>query len=821
MRHKTIFIIKSLAFLLFIVIFNSCGKDEPSPSPNLMNTISLSTKFLDLPKEATLENITLDAEGNWQIINEANAWVTLSPMEGNAGKGIVLQINVAENKTSNVRIAKILVKSVGSLIYDTLTIRQYGATPYVPINWDKDATISRLDLNTGTVDITFKDEVPIFTPGISSIVVPTDSLVYIRVVNEVQSKGNHVSLRTTEGDMTNIFMNQEFTLSTIPLEKISFSRSGNINTTDSKGVIHPVRISTRSEEGFNVVLYDAENVSLQRNMDIDKNLRFFYYQKDFSGKKLYDKGGVTLQWDKCIFESALDGQFHFSFADTMEVLNESLVVPKGELLTFFYLLKGSIDFDMLLHMIAVNDFNGVTSEPVEVMKDVLGKNGIHIDFIVGNVPVRIIVKADILGDASITSKMRCDLTGGLHTGLTLSCGLSYYGKDNGFRAEKGVDPHFTLYKPEIKVKGKMDVNASIYPEISVMLYNFAGPTVKVIPTIGDEIQYGGHAGGESEKYASWTNRFYTFINATGQLNLNFIGKTVSSPELSLMDEFQKDIYRTPEHIVFTENNVKACVDQPVSVTVKVTDYSALQDDSPLSTGTVVKFEPTEGIVNHEFAMTGIDGTATVTYIPASERSFLKAKIMTADGKEIDSDILYPSFDNKINLVGVWRVLRGITGDKNIDNIRFYPDGKYEYVYYYNPIQHGEVYDGFEILDGNAGGTYLLHDIILTDHHDYLGKIDFGSTFYQDNSIEYIKQPNGTYIQKPISMKDYWNPELYLLFGRDGTYRIQVEASEIDEYGNPKEISLWNYAGQHDVIALKRVSEDPNAEITETYLDDFL
>ena len=288
-----------------------------------------------------------------------------------------------------------------------------------------------------------------------------------------------------------------------------------------------------------------------------------------------------------------------------------------------------------------------------------------------------------------------------------------------------------------------------------------------------------------------------------------------------MDEFQKDIYRTPEHIVFTENNVKACVDQPVSVTVKVTDYSALQDDSPLSTGTVVKFEPTEGIVNHEFAMTGIDGTATVTYIPASERSFLKAKIMTADGKEIDSDILYPSFDNKINLVGVWRAHRGITGDKNIDNIRFYPDGKYEYVYYYNPIQHGEVYDGFEILDGNAGGTYLLHDIILTDHHGYLGKIDFGSTFYQDNSIEYIKQPNGTYIQKPISMKESHNPELYLLFGRDGTYRIQVEASEIDEYGNPKEISLWNYAGQHDVIVLKRVSEDPNAEITETYVDDFL
>lgn len=808
-RFNPILVQKNIAFLLLIIFFYSCNKEEPSPLPNPENEISISTKYLDLSKEMTSEEITLDAESNWQIINDTNTWVTVSPMEGNAGKGIILQVNATENETPNVRIAKILIKSVSSSTCDTLTIRQYGKTPYVPIAWDKDATLSRFDLKSGVVDITFNGDIPNFTPGVSSIVVPTDSLVYIRVVNEAQENGNQVSLKTTEGNMTNIFMNQEFTLSTVPLEKKLFLRSGNLSTTDSKGVIHPIRISTFDKEGRKTVLYDAENPALLRNMDIDKNLNFFYYRKDFSGKTLFKKGGVTLQWDKCVFESALDGQFHFSFSDTMQVLNESLVVPKGELLTFFYLLKGSVDFDLLLHMIAEGKFGGETSEPVEIVKDVLGVKGLHIDFMVGNVPVRIVVKVDILGEASITSQMRGDLTGGFHTGLTLSCDVSYYGKDNGFRAEKGVIPHFSLYKPEIKVKGKMDVNASIYPEISVMLYNFAGPTVKVIPTLGDEIQYGGHAGGESEIYASWTNRLYTNINATGQLNLNFVGETISSPELPLMDEYQKDLYRTPEQIEFTEKNVKTRVGKPITVKVKVTDYSALQEDPPLSTGAVVKFEPTEGKVKQEFALTGIDGTASVVYTPTSEESYLKAKIMNADGEEIDSDILYPKFGKAIDIVGIWyspvNVANGGT-----DRLVFYPDGTY--AYQYNEESYGGT--AYYIYDGKCNGTYHLDDAIghtvtgdTTGAIYVAGYIDLMPLSFKDNSRGGQKNPDGGYDPISISLKDEGVcPEFYSLYTVEGRYNISFSKDGNGEYN---EVCIHgNIPTPTKSITLYRISENP-------------
>lgn len=748
-----IFVSKNVFFLLLIMICLSCNDEESLPSSGSGDGILLVPKFLDLPKEASSEEVLFSADTDWRIENNTDTWVTISPMEGNAGNNISLQIHVAENDKPEVRIAKVVVKTLDNIEADTLTIRQFGMTPYVNIDWNEEATLSRFDLSTGAVDISFTGEIPTFVPRISSIVVPTDSLFYIRIVDEVQVKGNQVSLKTTEGNMTNIFMNQEFTLSTIPIEPASLLRSGIISTTDANGIIHPIRISTRTEEGEKIVFYDAENPFSLRNMDIDKNMNFFYYHKSFSGDTLFDKGGVSLLWDKCDFTSRVDGQFHFSFADSIHILNGGIVVPKGELLTFFYLLKGSIDFDMLLHMIAMKKYEGKTKEPISIIKDALGKNGIRVDFLVGNVPVSINVKASILGEASITSEMRGDLIGGLRTGLALSCSVSYYGKDNGFKAEGSVSPSFHLYKPEIKVKGTMDVNASIYPVISVMLYNFAGPTVKVIPTLGDEIRYGGQIGGESETYASWTNRLYTLINATGQLNLNFVGKPFSSPELSLMKEYSKDIYRTPENIEFMEKEVKAQVGKPITVKVKVTDYSALQDEAPVATGAVVKFEPTEGKVNQEFAITGIDGIATIVYTPTSEQSFLKAKIMDADGNEIASDVLKPQFDNSIDIIGTYKSLTYMSNPELVDNVTFYPDGTYKYVFklpspYDLEIQHTEIKGVYhiegEVIFAPGSNDYFTYLVITPNSRtDTYLVVGFDGEYKQLPEDKIVRSPART------------------------------------------------------------------------------
>lgn len=192
---------------------------------------------------------------------------------------------------------------------DTLVIRQSGITSYIDIDWERDATLSSFNLKSGEININFKSGMPHFVAGISTIIVPTDSCNYIRTINDFRITGNNAILQTKEGNMTDIFRNQEFTLSTVPLESATVSRSGNINTTDNHGVIHPVQIVTRTDNGEEVILYDVKNPMQTRNMEIHETTGFFYWNKNCSGYEIFKERGVTLQWDKCLFEAALDGEF--------------------------------------------------------------------------------------------------------------------------------------------------------------------------------------------------------------------------------------------------------------------------------------------------------------------------------------------------------------------------------------------------------------------------------------------------------------------------------------------------------------------------------
>ncbi|MCD7850564.1 MAG: hypothetical protein LUH63_13025 [Parabacteroides sp.] len=62
---------------------------------------------------------------------------------------------------------------------DTPTIE--NTSTYIPIDWEK-TQITKMDLNTGDVTLTFTDEAPEFENGLSLIVLETDTSTYIRRV---------------------------------------------------------------------------------------------------------------------------------------------------------------------------------------------------------------------------------------------------------------------------------------------------------------------------------------------------------------------------------------------------------------------------------------------------------------------------------------------------------------------------------------------------------------------------------------------------------------------------------------------------------------
>lgn len=813
--HKT-YSIKQLAELvlsifILIIFISSCKSEngELQTPPNENAKIALSIHYLDLSEKATSETFFLTSSTDWQILNTVQ-WITLSSQKGAAGKDIVIQLNILKNQKDSIRTAKIIAKSDTGMATDTLVIRQSGITSYIDIDWERDATLSSFNLKSGEININFKSGMPHFVAGISTIIVPTDSCNYIRTINDFRITGNNAILQTKEGNMTDIFRNQEFTLSTVPLESATVSRSGNINTTDNHGVIHPVQIVTRTDNGEEVILYDVKNPMQTRNMEIHETTGFFYWNKNCSGYEIFKERGVTLQWDKCLFEAALDGEFYFSFGESIQINNLGIEVPKGDLLGFYYLLKGSVNIDLLLHLIAKQKYSAQTDEPVALKSNIFGKYGLNLKFVIGNVPVFINVNPSLMSEASFEAHMRGDLTGGLNTGITVSCGLNYY-KENGLpKAIGSINPYFNLYKPEIKVKGTIDASVSIYPDISILFYNFTGPRIKIIPTIGDEFRFGGQAGGESDAYASWTNRLYQQLDAKGQLELHFVGKTYSSPEIPLVSEVkQNNIFLTPYDVEFANKSISAEIGQPIIVTATVTDYSLLHETPPVSSGITVYYEVYNGKINQDVALTNMNGNATITYTPLSENSYLRVKILDAEKNEIASDVLKPNLkpnlQQKVRFEGTYR---GINADINkieIDNISFRADGTYEYKYY-NDIRDGKEVDGYYILDRFCRGTFTTADAHDTGDF-FILFTTFCPTEVQDNSKEYTRY-YGTdrFIVEPSSLMYNLHPAFHSIFGLEGKYQTQIES--IDANGIITRASFWYYSqeGRLRVEVFERIAD---------------
>ena len=740
----------NLLWLLSLIVF-ACD-DEAKLVPDANSKIHLSLKFLDLTNNSVSEEISLSSDAAWQIENTTD-WVTVTPTKGEAGTNQLLMIDVTENTTSLSRTAKIAVKITNGSASDTLTIRQAGVSPYVAIDWETDATLSHFDLVSGDVAISFKNEVPSFTPGSSAIIIPTDSCHYIRVVNAAETNGNNVTLRTKQGDMSNLFINQEFTLSTVPAESKSALRSGRLNLTDDKGTIHPTRITTWDEEGNEVVIYDAEDPSGLRNMTVQATTNFFYWKKDYTGQYIFKDDGVKVFWDKCLFQAALDGEFYFSFGEST-VLNEdlSIEVPTGDLLGFYYLLKGSVNMDLLLHVIAEQN-REAEAEEIPVYPNIFGPKGHTFNFRVGNVPVLINIDPSLMSEGFYHSEMRGDLTGGLNAGLEVNVGMNYY-KDNGLPKPVGsIGSHFSLYKPAITVKGTIEARVCFYPDISVMFYNFAGPRVQLKPTLGDELRFGGAAGDVDHEYAAWTNRLYRKIEAFGQLNLNFLGKEYSSQMISLIaDAKEEDIYRTPEEIEFVTKSTTMNLGETLPVTVRVNDYFLVPTSVPAAVGAVVEFEAINGTVNYTHALTDLEGHATVTFTPTGKDASLTARILDADGKEIASDMFKPILnDLGFDIIGTWRVryiAESPTPQEIVDDLTLYADGTYKYEYKtindMGPLVdhiHREITgtykfrEGYETLTEMNDTTKYHPDIIpvQSDEFPYYTVITFTPKSITDNS----------------------------------------------------------------------------------------
>ena len=108
---------------------------------------------------------------------------------------------------------------------------------YVPIDWEKTSLVSSDD-NTGNYTIQFDSAAPDIHPG-SVITIDKDTAVLYRYVESVSVSGNTVNITSSEAYLTDIFVNTDFTLTTVRGSK-----------SKAKGaVFYPSKVMIRDKNG--------------------------------------------------------------------------------------------------------------------------------------------------------------------------------------------------------------------------------------------------------------------------------------------------------------------------------------------------------------------------------------------------------------------------------------------------------------------------------------------------------------------------------------------------------------------------------------------
>ena len=658
-----------------MALLSGCkGEGNDEPVPDISTSIQWELDYLDLSAEGGTEEIGLDAETDWKVITPPDSWLTISPDEGKAGKSLALTLSVTENGSGGKRETRLIVKATSGTAADTLTIRQAGVSRYVAIDWEEEARLARFDAASGEVQINFSDEAPTFTPEVSSIVVPTDSTYHIRVIKGVEVSGNSVTLRTEPGDLTDIFMDQEFSLSISPNPDARTTRSGRLNTTDRNGVIHPDKIVALMGDGRQIQLYDATSES--------QNIPVSLWQGtiDYSDSTLLKRGSLRLFWERCVMSANLGANLFFSFNSEEKSLG-GIQFKTGRLDNFYFFLDGNLMMDLKLAIEAA-------SRASESLSRTLLNNfiALYVPFTIGPVPLSVVIYADLMLDTSFEAEAKASLSTGFSTDIGLKAGVNYV---NGAVAPI-FEPRgrFTPYPPTLAVLGSADIKAAIYPNIQVRFNNLAGPNIAYKPYLGaDEAVGAALSTDPAANYLGWRMGLYNQGELSGSLSLEFIGEHTSKPVEWTGDKSY--IMRTPakiERVSPEEDGQVFAAGEPIEVRFRVTGED-VTGTPPATAKALVRVEANGGRTDRTFYHTDSEGEILVSFIPTKEGDNIKASVVDENGEAISSSSFTPRLDEP-SIVGIWEFEGGhsvFDMDHNLEaevrwtnKLRFNADGTYTY-----------------------------------------------------------------------------------------------------------------------------------------------
>jgi len=509
---------------------------------------------------------------------------------------------------------------------DSIVFKQGIETNYVEIDWDAN-TITKYDENTGEITVQSQSTTPVVGEN-SVIILPQEYGYDIRVIKSYSDSGKTLTVQTEQGNMTNLFRNISFTLSTDPSLDSVQTRAGT-----TVKAITPSEISIMTTSGYKKI-YDR-TTTLRAGYDSTYNI--FNFNKDLSGTVLYknsNNNGQQVYWKKGGFDIGLKGTFSFDFGETV-----ADNIHWGKLNKFEFYLDGNLNMDLLLESIFKAQF--MDSKDFTIKENIVP--AVTFTFQVGNVPVFIIVHTDIYGHYDMNASAAITIDAGCNFQSKARVGLTYIPEANPKVSPiMSFSSSFAPYEPTFSAQGSLALKGSIYPRITFGIYSFIGPYVALMPYLRNDFEGGMTIGTDNNNYFAWTSKSYAGVDFQAGLDLDFaiFDENLWTSTYNLKDTL---LYEMPKKISFVSPaDTIISSGTPVKVGFYVSSLNYITGNYSPCSGAVVNFS-TRGNVYRWTIESNASGLATIQWTPKDTNDKLTASIVDKDGKTISEATFTPSY----------------------------------------------------------------------------------------------------------------------------------------------------------------------------------
>ena len=494
--------------------------------------------------------------------------------------------NLTGKTDSILQVAKTAEGFFRAQLTDGTCLSSYSDTAVIVIPKTANEKIASPDEISGATfidrdDSVFTYIVPQGTASIpiNTVLVSKDYESDIRVVTGTSKNGDTLSVTTVPGTMEDLFINQEFKLTTELLNNTN--KSAYLSTEalakamiDDNGYIHPIR----------VIDNNASNLKSVQTTN-DGSLPTINFNYDFSGTPIWEKDGADISISEGYFKMGAKLNYEFKFESSSFDWNEKRF-PKGKLTHFKICTdkeQTKAEAKVVLTAKTSGEFN---EEDTKILKEKAFTKTFEYLIVVppaAPIPFWVTVTIDLMRDASATISGEVSSSVGATAGVNLEVGASY---DNGkwSAISPKATPSLTLEGPSMDAKVNIQAKYEVYPHIDVAFYSTLAPYMEIGPYMREEM--------ECSLSGNYKYDFYSGAEARLGIRAEIFGIDLFDYKSEDLNLYEKTLYTAPKKVqIVSGGNQKSTPGKPLPqpIVIKVLDSK----DKPVKNA-VVNFKASMG-----------------------------------------------------------------------------------------------------------------------------------------------------------------------------------------------------------------------------------